>query len=76
MAFLCRIVYSRYSHSFLLSFLSLTMMLCISHMCNFIQKSIAVRDKFCNQIRVANLKGQSHEKVDELRVWGVSLGPN
>jgi hypothetical protein len=22
------------------------------------------------------LKGQSHEKVDELRVWGVSLGPN
>jgi hypothetical protein len=20
-------------------------------------------------------KGQSHEKVDELRVWGVSLGP-
>jgi hypothetical protein len=23
-----------------------------------------------------HLKGQSHEKVDELRVWGVSLGPN
>jgi hypothetical protein len=23
-----------------------------------------------------SLKGQSHEKVDELRVWGVSLGPN
>jgi hypothetical protein len=22
------------------------------------------------------LKGQSHEKVDESRVWGVSLGPN
>jgi hypothetical protein len=22
------------------------------------------------------LKGQSHEKVDELRVWGVSLRPN
>jgi hypothetical protein len=22
------------------------------------------------------LKGQSHKKVDELRVWGVSLGPN
>jgi hypothetical protein len=23
-----------------------------------------------------NLKGQSHEKVGELRVWGISLGPN
>jgi hypothetical protein len=23
-----------------------------------------------------SLKGQSHEKVDELRVWGGSLGPN
>jgi hypothetical protein len=22
------------------------------------------------------LKGQSHEKVGELRVWGISLGPN
>jgi hypothetical protein len=22
-----------------------------------------------------SLKGQSHEKVGELRVWGVSLGP-
>jgi hypothetical protein len=22
------------------------------------------------------LMGQSHEKVDELRVWGISLGPN
>jgi hypothetical protein len=27
-------------------------------------------------IRAELLKGQSHEKVDELRVWGVSLGPN
>jgi hypothetical protein len=23
-----------------------------------------------------DLKGQSHEKVDELWVWGVSIGPN
>jgi hypothetical protein len=23
-----------------------------------------------------DLKGQSHEKVGELRVWGISLGPN
>jgi hypothetical protein len=23
-----------------------------------------------------DVKGQSHEKVDELRVWGISLGPN
>jgi hypothetical protein len=23
-----------------------------------------------------SLKRQSHEKVDELRVWGISLGPN
>jgi hypothetical protein len=22
------------------------------------------------------LKGQSHEKVGEMRVWGISLGPN
>jgi hypothetical protein len=26
--------------------------------------------------KLQNLKGLSHEKVDELRVWGVSLGPN
>jgi hypothetical protein len=25
---------------------------------------------------ILNLKGQSHEKVDEIRVWGGSLGPN
>jgi hypothetical protein len=23
-----------------------------------------------------NLKGQSHEKVGEMSVWGISLGPN
>jgi hypothetical protein len=23
-----------------------------------------------------SLKGQSHEKVGEMRVWGISLGPN
>jgi hypothetical protein len=25
---------------------------------------------------IFHLKGQSHEKVDELRIWGLSLGPN
>jgi hypothetical protein len=24
----------------------------------------------------AHLKGQSHEKVGEMSVWGISLGPN
>jgi hypothetical protein len=26
--------------------------------------------------RIFNLKGQSHEKVGEMSVWGISLGPN
>jgi hypothetical protein len=25
---------------------------------------------------LSNLKGQSHEKVGEMSVWGISLGPN
>jgi hypothetical protein len=25
---------------------------------------------------IYNLKGQSHEKVGEMSVWGISLGPN
>jgi hypothetical protein len=25
---------------------------------------------------LGSLKGQSHEKVGEMRVWGISLGPN
>jgi hypothetical protein len=25
---------------------------------------------------VNSLKGQSHEKVGEMSVWGISLGPN
>jgi hypothetical protein len=29
-----------------------------------------------DNIAIDILKGQSHEKVDELGVWGVSLGPN
>jgi hypothetical protein len=27
-------------------------------------------------IEKENLKGQSHEKVGEMSVWGISLGPN
>jgi hypothetical protein len=30
------------------------------------------RDKYLEKL----LKGQSHEKVGEMRVWGISLGPN
>jgi hypothetical protein len=26
--------------------------------------------------KIATLKGQSHEKVGEMSVWGISLGPN
>jgi hypothetical protein len=29
-----------------------------------------------NHIKPILLKGQSHEKVGELRVWGISLGPS
>jgi hypothetical protein len=31
--------------------------------------------KACNITQI-NLKGQSHEKVGEMSVWGISLGPN
>jgi hypothetical protein len=27
-------------------------------------------------IQTLGLKGQSHEKVGEMSVWGISLGPN
>jgi hypothetical protein len=27
-------------------------------------------------VPVLDLKGQSHEKVGEMSVWGISLGPN
>jgi hypothetical protein len=26
--------------------------------------------------KIFSLKGQSHEKVGEMSVWGISLGPN
>jgi hypothetical protein len=31
---------------------------------------------FTSEHGLSALKGQSHEKVGKMRVWGVSLGPN
>jgi hypothetical protein len=39
-----------------------------------IDNNIIKKDDF--SVYMLFVKGQSHEKVDELRVWGVSLGPN
>jgi hypothetical protein len=44
-----------------------------------VQKNASTRAelhlKFSDQLLEA-LKGQSHEKVGEMSVWGISLGPN
>jgi hypothetical protein len=31
---------------------------------------------FGQKLALDTLKGQSHEKVGEMSVWGISLGPN
>jgi hypothetical protein len=43
---------------------------------NFVEILCGQRLDGLYEITGIHLKGQSHEKVDELRVWGVSLGPN
>jgi hypothetical protein len=35
-----------------------------------------VSSHYNNYLETKNLKGQSHEKVGDLWVWSVSLGPN
>jgi hypothetical protein len=40
----------------------------------FLSNSAKCRVFYMKMARV--LKGQSHEKVGEMSVWGISLGPN
>jgi hypothetical protein len=48
------------------------------HSCALLEKilQIYLYGRWAIVLYNGNLKGQSHKKVDELRVWGVSLGPN
>jgi hypothetical protein len=45
---------------FHMQILSSRMMLCRSHMCNFIPNSVTVRDKFCTRIRVITYALKNH----------------